>query len=117
MTRFTFTGTATGASVTAAKGDSGSVNPILDIRTASTGITVTLVASLATVGISGALTAVSAYNPVVINTSEIITSNNDDEWIVLAPGEGVVLYQDVAGTTSDTRKLNFGITWDEIDIS
>lgn len=40
---------------------------------------------------------------------------DEDEWLVLVPGEGFVIWQDTAGTTSDTRKFNIQLLWDEID--
>lgn len=113
LTRFTFTGTASGAAVTAAKVDATYPAPVLDLRTAATGLTVALVAALAAAGLAGALTAVGAYHPVDINIVD--PGESEDEWIVIAPGEGVVLYQDTAGTTSDTRKFNPVLIWDEID--
>src|SRR6185436_13483240 len=104
MTRMTFTGTASGASVTVGKVDAGAPTAVFDLRTAVTGLTPTLVAALGSAPIVGALTAVGAYAPA--STDLISVSGLEDEWIILAPGEGVVLYQDTAGTASDTRLAN-----------
>lgn len=112
LTRFTFTGTASGASVTAGKVESGYPTPIFDLRTASTGLTVTLVAAMCAAGLAGAITAVGAYHPVDM---DLINTEAEDGFLVAKPGEGFVLYQDVAGTASDTRKLNPVIAWDEVD--
>lgn len=111
--RFTFTGTASGATVTPVKVDSGWASPISDLRTANTGLTVTLVGVMGTMPYAGALTAVGAYTS---PSSDLIDAKGgEDEWWVIAPGEGIVFWQDVAGTASDTRKMNHTITWDEID--
>lgn len=113
VSRFTFVGTASGAAVTAAKVVSSAPSPILDLRTAVTGLTVSLVAAMGSCGVVGALTAVGAWAPAVV---ELLPSGPEDEWEVLAPGEGAVIWQDTAGTTSDTRVANICAIWDEIDV-
>ena len=111
--QFTFTGTASGAAVAAIENDRLGPAAVLDLRTAVTGLTPSLVGSLGTAGIVGALTAVGAYAPRTIDIVDAATE--EDCWPVIAPGEGIVIYQDVAGTTSDTRKANISLLWDEID--
>jgi hypothetical protein len=111
--RFTFTGTASWATVTPGKNDSDYPAPVLDLRTASTGLSVVLGASMAVVGICGALTAVGAWAP---NKIEVVDVDDEDEWIVLSPGEGLVVYQETGGTASDTRKVNISLVWDEVDV-
>lgn len=113
MQRMTFTGTASGAAVTAAKNDSSYPTPVFDLRTAVTGLTPTLVAAMGAAPVVGALTAVGAYAPAVIDVFP--AASEEDEWNVFAPGEGFVLFQDTAGTTSDTRVSNIVMLWDEID--
>ena len=114
VSRFTFTGAASGAQITGLKNDSSYPTHVVDLRTAATGLTVSLVGVIGVLGIAQALTAVGAMAPASI---EFIDADNEDEWIVLVPGEGIVLWQDVAGTTSDTRKLNINLIWDEIDVT
>lgn len=114
-TRFTFTGTASGAQVTPDKVDTTFGAASLDLRTAVTGLTPSLVSALASAAVVGAVTAVGAYAPLDVNLVD--PASDEDEWPVLRGGEGYVLYQDVAGTTSDTRKVNINILWDEIDIT
>lgn len=113
--RFTFTGTASGAAVTAANVNTIHPAPSLSLRTAVTGLTPTLVAAVGTAGLAGALTAVGAYSPVAIEVLDSLCGA--DTWPVLAAGEGLVIYQDTAGTTSDTRKFNLKMVWDEVDLS
>jgi hypothetical protein len=115
LTRFSFTGTPSGASLTAAKVNESMPATILDLRTAVTGMTVTLSTPLGSAGLCGSMTAVGAYAPSV---NDIIKpENSEDEWPVVKPGNGFVLYQDTAGTTSDTRKFNPTIVWDDIDVA
>lgn len=112
LARMTFTGTASGASIVAAKIDSLYPAAVLDLRTAVTGLTPSIIGFLGHAGVAGALTAVGAYAPY---TASLIDSSVEDEWPMFAPGEGFIIYQDVAGTVSDTRALNFSLVWDEID--
>jgi hypothetical protein len=41
---------------------------------------------------------------------------NDDELIEIRPGEGLVIYQIDAGTTSDQRRALVTGRWDEIEM-
>jgi hypothetical protein len=113
-TRFSFTGTPSGASLTAAKVNESFPTTILDLRTAVTGMTVTLSTPLGSAGLCGAVTAVGAYSPA---NNDIIKPDDEDEWPIVKPGNGVVLYQDTAGTASDTRKFNPTLVWDDIDVA
>ena len=113
VTRYTFTGTASGASLTPVKVDATSAASVADLRTAVTGMTVSLVGSIGTAPIVGAVTAVGAYSPTPVHIVD--PTADEDEFIVLAAGEGIVTYQDTAGTTSDTRVANIILLWDDID--
>lgn len=112
-TRFTFTGTASGASLTPVKIDSTAGSSVADLRTAVTGLTVTLVGSFGTAPFPGAQTAVGAYAPAEYNIVD--PASEEDDWPILAPGEGIVIYQDTAGTASDTRVANITLLWDDVD--
>lgn len=114
-TRFTFSGTASGASLTPIKIDASGTAAVSDLRTAVTGLTVALVGSLGTAPFPGAQTAVGAYAPAEYNI--IDPASEEDEWPIFAPGEGFVIYQDTAGTASDTRVANITLLFDEIDVS
>lgn len=113
LQRATFTGTASGTAVTASKLDTVYGAPSFDLRTAVTGLTPVLVAGVGALALVGAVTAVGSYHPV---TSYLFRSDAEDERLVLAAGEGVVVYQDTAGTASDTRKYNVDLVWDEIAV-
>ena len=119
--RFTFTGTASGAAITACKcstnfpswSASAMPSPILDLRTAVTGLTVSTVANAGSGGIVGALTAVGGWAPAGVDILPV--TSREEEWLTLAPGEGAVFYQDTAGTSIDTRLANLNLLWDEVD--
>lgn len=98
---FTFTGTASGASLTPGKLDSSYATPTASIRTAITGMTIVKVADMfVTLPIAGA-TAV-AYAPPAMDVWEPI---EDEYQLVLRAGEGICLWQADNGTTSDTRRI------------
>lgn len=113
--RFTSSGGLTGALVAPNINDSVlHATPAALYSLVNTGVTVVHVGiGFATAGIAGALTAVGAYEPC---TKDIIDpAADEDDWPVFRPGEGYVVYQDIAGTASDTRKLNIQLLADEID--
>jgi len=112
ISRITFTGTASGTQLTPVKLDSAFPTPVADLRTAYTGLSVTLVGSLASAGICNALTAVGQS---IFGPFDLINSPEEDDYIVLASGEGLAIWQELNGTTSDTRKVGITIVWDEID--
>lgn len=116
---FTFTGTPSGTAITAAKRASADAAAQGYFTSAATGMTITL----------GAIIH-SAVPPTVANTSpgaqtataqELLVggdpTTDEGGGIVLAPGEGMVLYQPDAGTASDTRKFDSDLTWLEADNS
>lgn len=113
--RFTSSGGLTGTLVAPNINDSlVHATPAALFSLVNTGVTVVHVGiGFATGGIAGALTAVGAYEPCYKDL--IDPASDEDEWPVFRPGEGFVAYQDVAGTTADTRKLNFQLLADEID--
>jgi hypothetical protein len=79
-----------------------------------TGITgIALGNPMGAAGLAGALTAVGAYEPCYKDL--IDPAADEDEWPQFEPGEGFVVWQDTAGTASDTRKFNIQLLWDEID--
>ena len=116
LERVTFTGTASGASVTPAKrarttvaGTTADATAVASVRTASTGLTL------------AAGEAFKAFLPVVALTTAAACPAGTDDWdpsdedteLILAAGEGVVCRQTDAGTASDTRRWVNNITWEE----
>lgn len=81
---------------------------------ANTGTTVVHVGiGFGAAALAGALTAVGAYEPCFKDI--IDPAEDEDDWPIFHPGQGFVVYQDTAGTSSDTRKFNLQLLADEID--
>lgn len=108
--RTTFTGTASGASITPAKRDSNDAASVCSIRTASTGLTLTAGAICGDFSIPAVLTAVGIHCPV---DQYLYDATDDDDYIVLRAGEGIICRQPDAGSTSDTRKFAVYGSWEE----
>jgi hypothetical protein len=101
FTRFTATGTPSGAQITPAKRGSSDAANVTTLRTASTGLTVTLVADVfATLP---AVTAGTAGLMFMAPTQQEMVPQDEDGYPILLAGEGIVGYQPDAGTASDTR--------------
>lgn len=108
---FTFTGTASGASITPAKLDSTFPAATGSIRTASTGLTITAGAdALCSLPVASA-TAVGYTPPQMDEWFEDVEKNQ----IILRAGEGIALFQPDAGTASDTRRIIVTVKWDEFN--
>lgn len=114
--RFTSAGALSSGLLTPTKVTTSHDTPVCLFSAVNTGTTVVHVGDgFASGAIAGALTAVGAYEPCFKDM--IDPASDEDEWIVLAAGEGFVVYQDVAGTAADTRKVNLQLLADDIDIS
>lgn len=107
--RFTFTGTASGAALTPAKRENGDVTATAILRTASTGMTITAGAAAHGFQVPAALATTTQSAQAQVWPQ----GQDEDEWIILQGGEGIVIRQATAGTTSDTRVVNMDITWEE----
>lgn len=108
---FTFTGTASGASLTPGKTDSTWPAPTASLRTASTGLTITAVADVICSLPIASATAVGYSPPQMDEWFEDVEQSQ----IILRAGEGIALYQPDAGTTADTRRLITTLKWDEFN--
>lgn len=117
MRRFTSSGALSGALLAPNLNDSVvHATPSCLFSLANTGTTVVHVGiGFSAAALAGALTAVGAYEPCYKDL--IDPASDEDEWPVFRPGEGFVLFQDTAGTASDTRKFSVQLLADEIDIS
>jgi hypothetical protein len=116
LERVTFTGTASGASVTPAKrvrttvaGLAADATNVASLRTASTGLTLAAGESVRAFLPAAAATGVGA----VAASEDDWEAEFEDEEVVLAAGEGVVFRQADAGTTADTRRVITNVTWEE----
>lgn len=125
ISKFTYTGTPSGATVaftgtgsTQGKFDANYPTAILDWRTAITGATCTYGHSL--------FSTMAPAIPIVgtVTTSQIAGMVSDNEYQpreseyehVVRPGEGIVIWQPEVGSTGDTRKLVTRIFWEEVTI-
>lgn len=115
VVRYTSSGALSSGLLTPAKNDSNYGSAAFLLSAVNTGNTVVHVAAFGAAGLAGALTAVGAYEPCYKDI--IDPAADEDDWPVFRPGEGFVVYQDTAGTASDTRKFNLQLCWDEIDIA
>lgn len=112
--RFTFTGLGIGTALTPAKRASADPTATALLQAAATGWTITLVAQVAAAATCGSLTVVDAIVP---QDLKLIDSRDEDEYEVLAAGEGLVVWTDIAGNGAELRNYNLSLLWDEIDIS
>lgn len=122
LARYTFTGTASGATLAGAKIDPDSANPSIDLRTAVTGMTVTLntdpgsLLNSVLVPPMHNVTAAGLLFMPSVPQNIIDISADEDEWPMIKAGQGLCLYQLDAGTASDTRRFTASMVWDEIEI-
>ena len=110
----TFTGTASGASVSPAKHDSSYAATSASMRSAPTGLTVTLVNLLR-----------ATFPPVMAGTAGwtfVPTTENDwdfgayeDGQPILRAGEGIVYYQPDVGSAGDTRACMIDVQIEEFE--
>lgn len=110
---FTFTGTGSGALITPAKRRSTDAAAIGNLRTAMTGLSVSVGAKI-NAGPYQTMDLVTGgaghWNPYV---DEWLNDNEDDETVLLA-GEGIVVWHSVAVTTAN-RRLNLTAYWGEFE--
>jgi len=117
FTKFTFTGTASGTSVTPVKFQTAGVANQMIVRTAVTGMTNTLIGDVGHFTIPAVLTGVGqvhAQEHILVPDPQAFIRGSDLE---IAPGEGLVVYQSVAGTTSDPRRFSLQVKWIEVDLT
>lgn len=108
--RITFTGSASGATITAGLRDSKDAAPICSIRTASTGMVITAGAALGDFTIPLIISGASQTTPV---DQWFYDSTDEDDYLVLRAGEGIVIRQPDAGSPSDSRLLVVFGSWEE----
>ena len=113
---FTFTGTASGASITPGKRDSTDAAAVGSLRTASTGLTCTLGAVLRHTGVPGLVSTASSATIQTMLPPNLYPpfDPEEEECIVLRAGEGIVLWSADASTTAN-RRLFVDIAWEEYE--
>lgn len=112
--RVTFTGTASGATITPAKRDSNDSANTATVRTASTGLTLTAGATITAFLVPPTLTIGATPAGIAIPVPcEDFWEPQDPEQLILRAGEGVVVRQSDNGTTADTRIATINVVWEE----
>lgn len=115
LVKFTFASTASGATVTPARRKQADANAA-DMRTAPTGMTsLTLGATIASFVVPQMHAAGQVFHPPVQEWPAGGHDPFEDDDIILIPGEGAVLYQADAGTTSDPRKFIVNLRAEEVE--
>lgn len=117
LARFTFTGTASGASITPAKHKSTIATNTAVLRTASTGMTVTVGAVVFPFLVKAISFATAVgITPLQFGADQQYQPLADDSILDLGPGEGALLYQpDAGGATTDFRRFMYQGIWEEYD--
>lgn len=108
----TFTGTASGATIAPAKRLSTDPAPVGSIRTASTGLTVTLGAMIKSdfPPVNASATSAATVTPSTANDWD----PPEEEQPVLLPGEGMVCWSADLSTTAN-RRLSVDWIWEEFE--
>jgi hypothetical protein len=109
---FTFTGTASGSSVTPAKHHSAYPTATMIVRSAVTGMTVT-VGALLMASIAATTVGTAGWTPLVAGFDQ--RQFTDDGMPHILAGEGLLIYQPDNGVTSDTRRHMVEVEWEEFD--
>lgn len=119
--RFTKSGTPSGAQTLGVNIDGASVvAAVADLRTAVTGMTVSLTANTVLAaslppqgqvsGTAAVFETTATYNFEMLDAESV-----EDQWITIPPGQGIVMWQaDAGGATTDTRRFVYNLVWDEI---
>jgi len=114
FTRFTFTGTASGAQLTVGKRKSTDAANTATARTAVTGMTVSLAGELGHVQVPAAeIVGTTSSGGFSLVRDFLFAPKSEDDFADLGAGEGVVIYQVTAGTTSDVRRFTVQGIFDE----
>lgn len=111
----TFTGTPSGATIAAAKRATGDSTPVGSIRTAMTGLTVTVGSMIKSDFPPVNATASSA----TIQSVTVPATSNDwdppeEEQPILLPGEGLICWA-ADGSTTANRRMSVDLIWEEYE--
>lgn len=117
FTKFTYTGSPLGGTFTPASAQTGQASAQVSIRQSSQGLTITKLAdfgqaafpSLETsVGLCYVVKEVLPFNPFAYQRGLCLECG---------PGEGIAIWQSVAGSGADSRRFSCQVEWDELDLS
>lgn len=115
--RCTFTGTFSGATLTLTKRKTADSANASDIRTASTGATVTVGNVLWAPQVPA--NDITTSDVLQLQRREVWRPQSEDEYILLAQNECLAVYQDTNGTSTgtDQRLVRVSGIFDEVDVT
>jgi hypothetical protein len=116
LQKYTFNTAHAGTTLNIVQAQTSSTTAKLNIRSAPTGATITLVGPIANHLMPAAQSSVGTYGG-RMNIYEAPEHYNRGYAVEIAPGEGVCLCQLTTGLAADTRKFTAKFVWDEIDVS
>ena len=110
---FTFTGVGSAGLITPAKRDSQDAAIVGNVRSASTGLVVSLGATVHGWQYPTMDLVTGGAGHWVAARDELIPDAEQDE-IILRPGEGIVIWHSIAVTTAN-RRLFVNVAWEEFE--
>jgi hypothetical protein len=116
LQKYTFATAHAGTTLNIVSAQTSSTTPKLNMRSAPTGATITLVGPIGAVPMPAIVTTVANYSG-SFNLYQAHEHYNRGAAVEIAPGEGVVLHQLTTGLAADTRKFTAKFVWDELDVS
>jgi hypothetical protein len=116
LQKYTFATAHAGTTLNIVSAQTSSTTPSLNIRSAPTGATVTLVGPIGSAPMPAIVSTANNYAG-AFNLYQAHEHYNRGAAVEIAPGEGVVLHQLTTGLAADARKFTAKFVWDEIDVS
>lgn len=113
VTRMTHNGNWSGSTVSIAKRKTSDASNQSDIRTAMTGTVVSLSTAWLTLLVPSLDIATSGVASLAFN--QFWQPTSEDEFLDIAPGEGLAIYQLTAGASTEKRRYILNMVWDEYD--
>jgi hypothetical protein len=116
LQKYTFATAHAGTTLNIVQAQTSSTTAKLNMRSAPTGATVTVVGPIANHLMPALMSSAGTYGGRV-NIYEAPEHYNRGYAVEIAPGEGVCLCQLTTGNSADTRKFTAKFVWDEIDVA
>jgi hypothetical protein len=112
LARFTFTGVASGTEKLPAQRRTDDAAPVAHLRTAMTDMTVS-VGEPAWAAITPSFLLTTSGIAIPSPAPQVFAPTDEDDFLDIKEGEGLLLYQADAGTASDGRRFKVSGAWDE----
>jgi hypothetical protein len=116
LQKFTFATAFSGTTLNIVPTQTSTTTPKANIRSTSSGATVTLVGPIGSRQIPALVSTAGTYGGefTVYNSGQVYERGDAVEF---GPGEGIVLFQVTSGNAADTRQITARLEWSEIDVS